>query len=179
MWWLLCQVAFAVPSITAEGARIELESGAVLTADSAQITTDGLGKAAGVEVVHDEQSITIRADHTRWNLSAKTSEMTGSVQATQGDISLSCDRATLEYADEHTVERAVATGQVVVSRAGYRATGDKAVLEGGRITLTGNPKLSDGRSMMTGARIVFVVGEEAVECEGCTLTVPQRTVATP
>ena len=95
MWWLLCPLALAAPSITAEGARLKLESGAVVTADSAQVTPDGVGAATGVEVAHDEQSITIRADHTRWDLSAKTSEMTGTVQATQGDISLSCDRATL------------------------------------------------------------------------------------
>ncbi|MAY80200.1 MAG: hypothetical protein CL930_05365, partial [Deltaproteobacteria bacterium] len=65
-----------------------------------------------------------------------------------------------------------ASGQVVVTRGGYRATGEQAVLEEGRLTLTGNAKLSDGRSLMTGTRIVFVVGDEAVECDGCTITVP-------
>ena len=67
----------------------------------------------------------------------------------------------------------------MVTRGEYRATGDTAVLEEGRIILTGNPKLSDGRSMMTGVQIVFVVGEEAVECTGCTLTVPQRPAQAP
>jgi lipopolysaccharide transport protein LptA len=172
VWWLFFRLAIAAPTISAEGARVELETGAVVTADTAQVTADGVVEATTVRAVDDAQSITIRADHTRWNLNTKTSEMTGSVHAKQGDISVSCDKASLEYSSDKTVRRAVASGQVVVTRGGYRATGEQAVLEEGRITLTGNAKLSDGRSLMTGTRIVFVVGDEAVECDGCTMTVP-------
>jgi lipopolysaccharide transport protein LptA len=179
VWWLLCRFAVAGPTISAVGARVELGSGAVVTAETAELTPDGIGEATGIEAVHDAQAITIRADHTRWNLTTKTSEMTGAVQATQGDLSLSCDRATLQYTDDSTVQRAVANGRVVVTRGGHRATGEKAVLEEGRLTLTGDPKLSDGRSWMTGSRIVFVVGEEAVECDGCTMTVPPSPTVNP
>lgn len=179
MWLILCQLAVAAPSISAVGARVTLETGAVVTADTVELSTDGVAEATGVRAVDDDQAITIRADHTRWDLSTKSSEMTGSVHATQGDISLSCDRATLQYDGDHTVHRAVATGQVVVTRGEYRATGERAVLERGKLTLTGNAKLSDGLSSMTGERILFVVGKETVECKSCTLIVPQGAGTTP
>ena len=170
---LFCALAaVASPTITAEGARLEMGSGAVIVAETARLSADGDGEATHVRASHVGQSLTIQAEHTRWDLGSRTSEFVGGVKATQGELSLSCDRATLQYADDETVQRAVAKGQVVVTRGGHRATGEMAVLEAGRLTLTGKPQLSDGRSVMKGTQIVFVIGEEAIECDDCTLTVP-------
>ena len=59
-------VAVASPTITAEGARLEMESGAVIVAETARLSADGAGEATHVRASHVGQSLTIQADHTRW-----------------------------------------------------------------------------------------------------------------
>jgi len=55
-----------------------------------------------------------------------------------------------------------------------RATGEKAVVEGALLVLTGHPMLVSPSHKMVGERMVFRVGERTVECDACTITVADR-----
>ena len=144
MLWLVMGIAVAEPSeVTAKGATLSLH----------------------------EAEITVTAEHARWDLKAQTGELVGQVSAVQGDLTLRCDTATVHLGDGQGIVRAVARGNVFVQQGDKTASGRQAVLEEGRLELTGEPLLTSGPHRMQGTRIVFVVGEQSIECEGCTLQV--------
>jgi len=142
--WALVAVALSAPQMAVEGATITV------------------GQTAKPE-------ITISATSARWDLAQQRGVLTGDVVAVQGDLRLRCDAAEVELETGTGIRKALATGSVEVTQGEKVATAERAVLEGGRLELTGNPSLKTPEHEMAGNRIVFVVGEQAVECEGCTV----------
>lgn len=144
MLWLALGVAFAGPSqITATGATVTVGS----------------------------PEITVTAERAKWDLTAKRGDLSGGVLAVQGDLKLQCNSATVELGVDQGIVRAVAIGNVRVTQGDKSATGGKAVLADGRLELTESPTLSTDIHQMTGSRIVFVVGEQSIECDDCTVRV--------
>lgn len=142
--WAFVATALASPDLAVEGATITMGP------DS-------------------KPEITISATTARWELAEQRGVLEGGVVAVQGDLRLQCDAAEVELEVGTGIRKALATGSVEVTQGGKTATADRAVLEGGRVELTGNPRLKTAEHEMAGSRIVFVVGEQAVECEGCTV----------
>jgi lipopolysaccharide transport protein LptA len=114
--------------------------------------------------------ITINATHARWDLKESRGELSGGVTATQGDLHLRCDAARIELGEAQGIVRAVATGSVTVVQGDKSASGERAVLADGQLTLTGKPELRTPQHSMVGTKIVFAVGEQTIECEGCTVS---------
>jgi len=142
--WAIVAVALSAPEMAVEGATITV------------------GQDAKPE-------ITISARSARWDLAKQRGVLEGDVVAVQGDLRLRCDGAEVELEPGTGIRKALAKGSVEVTQGEKTATADQAVLEGGRLELTGNPTLKTPEHEMAGSRIVFVVGEQAVECEGCTV----------
>lgn len=149
--WALVAVALSAPEMAVEGAKITV------------------GQGPGPE-------ITIAATSARWDLAHQRGVLEGDVVAIQGDLRLRCDAAEVELDAGAGIRKASAHGSVEVTQGDKVATADRAVLEAGRLELTGNPSLKTPEHEMSGSKIVFVVGEQAVECEDCTVRLqPQRT----
>ena len=142
--WALVAVALSAPEMAVEGATI----------------TVGQGPSPG---------ITISATSARWDLAHQRGVLEGEVVAIQGDLRLRCDAAEVELDAGAGIRKASAQGSVEVTQGDKLATADMAVLEDGRLELTGNPTLKTPEHEMSGSKIVFVVGEQAVECERCTV----------
>ena len=137
----------------------------VALAGPTQITANGATLTAG------SPKITVTAERAKWDLAAKRGELSGGVSAVQGDLTLQCNTATVELGEHQGIIRAVAIGNVRVTQGSKSATGGKAVLADGRLELTDSPTLSTEIHHMKGSRIVFVVGEQSIECEDCTVRV--------
>ncbi len=167
--WLLLSVALATPAVDVEGATLELPSGAVVSADRATLGADGAVQMQGGYALHGD--LTITAETTRWMLSDGRGLFEGNVRAAQGNLKFSSDKVEVELGADSTVQRVVATGQVQVEQEARRAEGGRAVFTNGRLVLSENPVVRHGGNEMRGAEIVFVVGQETIECKACTMTV--------
>lgn len=151
VFWALVAVALSAPEMVVEGATITVGQ------DS-------------------KPEITISATSARWDLAQQRGVLEGEVVAIQGDLRLRCDTAEVELGAGAGIRRASALGSVEVTQGDKVATAERAVLEAGRLELTGNPSLKTPEHEMSGSKIVFVVGEQAVECEHCTVRLqPPRT----
>jgi len=80
----------------------------------------------------------------------------GHVQAVQADAILTSDTLTVTYGkDFHEVKEMVANNNVRMSQGTRWATGDRAVLDQAKhtVTLTGSPVVHDGEDQVTGTKI--------------------------
>ena len=118
-----------------------------------------------------QHSLTIRSDRTRLDLERNKGWFEGTVTAEQGDLRLTADKAEVELSQDSSIRKAIVLGNVVVSQGANRASGQKAVMEGDRLVLTGDPILETAQHRMVGQEIVFTVGSKTVECSACTVTV--------
>jgi lipopolysaccharide export system protein LptA len=95
--------------------------------------------------------------------------LTGNVQVRQGDMNLACDRLTVIYANSARgdaaaagtggvlIKRLEASGNVVVTRPGERATSRFGIYDVDRkiVTMIGNVSLTRGASRVNGGRLVL------------------------
>ena len=80
----------------------------------------------------------------------------GHVRAAQADALLTSDTLTVSYGkDFHEVKEMVADNNVRMSQGTRWATGDHAVLDQAKhtVTLTGSPVVHDGEDQVTGSKI--------------------------
>ncbi len=131
-------------------------------------------RAAELVVEPSEQiphGLTIRASTTRFNLEMNKGWFEGEVVAQKGDLRLQAMRAEVDIGPANSIKKAVAEGDVVVSQGESRASGERALMEGDRLILTGSPVLDTPQHRMVGAQMVFTVGQKTVECKDCSITV--------
>lgn len=110
----------------------------------------------------------IVADRSDWDLRARGAKFTGHVEVRRGEVTLRCDALDVRYASAERIDRIVATGNVEVRRGDRRANAASAELDGatGRISLTGEPRLSEGPNTLVGATLVLWLDDERATCEG-------------
>ena len=167
------------PAITpvATGVRLVSDGGplAALTAERVAMAAEDRAEASGVSAeLAGGVPLTLRADRSSWDLKTRQVLFEGAVVAERGPFRLTCDRLQVEADAAGAPRRALASGAVRVTREGWTAESAEAELRlpEGVLTLTGQPKVSDGRSELSGARVVLHMDEERIECEGCTLVLP-------
>lgn len=93
----------------------------------------------------------------------------GRVVATQADMTLKSERVVAHYSpDMKQLREVVAEGNVEVTQGDRVATGTRAVFNGAAqtITLTGNAKVKQGESEVSGARIILFIDEDRAVAEG-------------
>jgi len=117
--------------------------------------------------------LTVQAARSTWDVTARLAHFEGQVRASRGPLALSCERLEARYDSDGQLVSALATGDVVVTRAEWRAAADRAELAvaTGAVTLTGSPTVTNGAHALRGERILLYVDREAVDCEQCTLVV--------
>ncbi len=105
---------------------------------------------APVDVGADAIEVESRADRVVFS---------GNVDIEQAGLHLSAQRVTVAYSDAGRLQinRIDATGGVVVTKGGDRATGASAIydLDNGLITLLGNVELQQGANRLSGGRMAI------------------------
>ncbi len=105
---------------------------------------------APVDVGADAIEVESRADRVVFS---------GNVDIAQAGMHLSAQRVTIAYSDAGRLQinRIDATGGVVVTKGGDRATGASAIydLDNGLITLLGNVELQQGPNRLSGGRMAI------------------------
>jgi lipopolysaccharide export system protein LptA len=112
---------------------------------------------------HDGQPITIRSNELQADTKSRTATFLGKVVAKQGDITIFADRLIVRYAEQGgDVERVEADGNVRIVQKNRIGTAQHGVYQTreGKITLSGSPKVIQGKDMVTGREITYFVNEE-------------------
>ncbi|WP_223922530.1 lipopolysaccharide transport periplasmic protein LptA [Geobacter sp. AOG2] len=110
--------------------------------------------------------IAIKSNELAADNKGKTAIFTGKVVAKQGDITIYADRLTINYGDKkNDVEKIEADGNVRIVQENRIGTAAHAVYESkqGRITLTGNPKITQGTDSMSGNTITYFIDDDRSE----------------
>src|SRR5690606_23673355 len=109
------------------------------------------GSTAGAQAIagfNSNQPVDYAADRIELQDRQKRVVLSGNVQITQGDLRLTAQRTTVAYTDTGglRIQRIDATGGVVVTRGGERASGSAAVYDFNRkvIILSGGVALRRG-----------------------------------
>lgn len=110
----------------------------------------GHDTAAPVQFVADHIEVQDRADRV---------VVSGNVQVTQANLTMTAQRLTVAYHDANGVEidRLDASGGVVVTRGNERASGSVAIYDLNRklITMLGGVQLTQGTNRLAGSRLVI------------------------
>lgn len=131
------------------------------------------GFSAGAQVAgfNSDAPVNYAADRIELQDKAKRVILSGNVQITQGDLSLSAGRTTVAYTDTGSlkIQRIDATGGVVVHRGNETASGDVAVYDFNArvITMAGNVKLNRGSTdTLNGGRLTINLGSGVASVTG-------------
>ena len=119
--------------------------------------------AAGVGEKRDGQPITIKSNELQADTKSRTATFLGKVVAKQGDITILADRLVVRYAEQGgDVEKVEAVGNVRIVQQNRIGTAQYGVYQTreGKITLSGSPKVVQGKDTITGKEIVYFVNEE-------------------
>jgi len=128
--------------------------------------------ADGQPVVGKDRSnlpITINSNEMTADNKGKTAIFTGKVIAKQGDVTIYADKAIINYGDQKgEVDKVEADGNVRIIKENSVGTSSHAVYESkaGRITLTGNPRVMQGKDTVSGKVITYYVDEDRSEVTG-------------
>jgi lipopolysaccharide export system protein LptA len=168
---------------------------------SGAVTAAFIGLAADAQLIRGYDSnapVNFSADRIVIQDRADRVVVSGNVQVTQGDLTLTSARLTVAYRQTGSiqVDRLDATGGVVVTRGGETARGDVGIYDLNRrlITMVGNVTLTQGANRLSGGRLLIDLasgrstvdgraasspgGQGAVSASGGrvsgTFTVPQR-----
>jgi lipopolysaccharide export system protein LptA len=113
--------------------------------------------------------IDIKADALDLDYKGNMVTFRGHVHAVQADATLTSDKLTVTYGkDFHEIKEMVANDNVRMSQGTRWATGDRAVLDQAKhtVTLTGSPVVHDGEDQVTGTKITVHLDTGKSEVEG-------------
>jgi lipopolysaccharide export system protein LptA len=125
---------------------------------AALVMASGAG-AQSIAAFNTNQPVSFNADRIELQDRQNRVVLTGDVVISQGDLRLSAERTSIAYADAGTltIQRLDASGGVVVTRGGERASGDAGVYDFNRkmIVLSGGVALRRGSDSLRGGRLVI------------------------
>lgn len=126
------------------------------------------------------EPVTITADRLDVYEEKNLVIFSGNVDASQKNMRVTSDTLMVYYNDNDSegdknsvmtggkVDRIVAKGRVVVTQAEKRMTGDEAVYyyDEGKIVVTGKTEMQEGKNIITGGTITFLIDEKkgTIEC---------------
>ena len=164
-----------------QGVTVEMgqqEGATIVGMEEAWLDDDGSGRGSRplAEVVGPPQLV-ITGQTVQWSLRDGVVVFDGEVEVVRADVVLRCVRLEVTYRGDR-VERAVAQGEVRVTKGDRFAQGESAVLtvDDGRLELSGGVSLREGPHELTGERVVLFLDAERVECDQCRLEVDGRAV---
>ncbi len=113
--------------------------------------------------------IDITSSQLEANLKSHIVIFTGNVVAKQGDVVMYCSKLTAYYDEkDKNITKIVATGDVKIIRKDMIATGNEATFDNvsKMLTLTGSPRMWEGKNIIEGTRIIFFLGTDRIFVEG-------------
>jgi lipopolysaccharide export system protein LptA len=110
----------------------------------------------------------ISADTLTLNAKSRVFTYKGNVTVTQGDLTLVAKVLEGNYTDKNQIQKLVARGDVAITKQDIQATSQQAFYDArdATITLTDNPQLQQGESMLTADRIKVFLNENRSQAEG-------------
>jgi lipopolysaccharide export system protein LptA len=127
---------------------------------------------AALSLASKGEPLHIRADRLEFDYQAKQAVYQGNVIVTQGELTLKSERLIVRYEEGEEggrrLKEVVASGDVRVRRGEREATGERAVFDEARrtVTLSGNAVLREGASRIEGERVVVYLDEGRSEVVG-------------
>ena len=121
------------------------------------------GVAAGSGMVRSGQPIVIKSNELQADTKNRTATFIGRVVAKQADITIHADKLVVRYAEQGgDVEKVEAFGNVRIVQENRIGTSQYAVYynKEGKITLSGSPKVVQGKDAISGREITYYVNEE-------------------
>lgn len=124
-----------------------------------------LGKAGQGEIGNSGQPLRISSQQLEADNKQLVITFTGNVVAKQGEMTIYTDVARVYYEKKeegNEVREIVATGNVKIQEKDRLATCQKAVFTNAeqKIVLTGQPKVWQGKDMVSGEKIVLLLEED-------------------
>lgn len=113
--------------------------------------------------------IDITSSQLEANMKSHVVTFKGNVVAKQGDVILYCDLLTAYYDEKNKdITTIIATGDVKITRNDMIATGNEAIFDNvdKLLTLTGSPRVWQGKNMIEGTKIVLYIGTDKIFVEG-------------
>lgn len=114
--------------------------------------------------------VEVAADSLSVNQSDGSAVFTGNVVIGQGDMRLSAETVTVEYAEggQNRIRSLHATGSVTLVSGADAAEAREAVydVESGNVTLTGNVVMTQGRNALTGDKMVVNLVSGTAQVDG-------------
>jgi lipopolysaccharide transport protein LptA len=110
----------------------------------------------GLEFSSGGQPIHIDGPHMQLNYQGKSVLWSGHVKVVNGNSQVTSDTLKLNYGENfHDVKEIIADGNVRLSQGTRWATGDHAILDQTKrtVTLTGSPVVHDGEDQIAGTKI--------------------------
>jgi len=127
------------------------------------------GPFSSLQFSGNKGPIDIKSDSLDLDYKGNVVTFRGHVHATQADATLTSDTLTVFYGkDFHEVKEMIANNNVRMSQGTRWATGDHAVLDQAKhtVTLTGSPVVHDGEDQVTGSKITVHLDTGKSEVEG-------------
>jgi lipopolysaccharide export system protein LptA len=124
-----------------------------------------LGKTMGTERRGFDQPLRITAQELEADNKNRVITFRGKVEARQGELTINADTAQVFYEKKeegNDIREVVATGNVKVQEGDRLATAQRAVFANReqKITLTGQPKVWQGKDVVSGEKIIILLDEE-------------------
>ncbi len=119
--------------------------------------------AAGAAADAEESPITIKSNELQADQANRTATFIGKVVAKQDDVTIHADKLVVRYAEGGgEVEKVEAFGNVSIVQQNRIGTSQRAVYynKEGKITLSGSPKVVQGKDMVTGREITYFINED-------------------
>lgn len=111
----------------------------------------------------EESPITIKSNELQADQANRTATFIGKVVAKQGDVTIHTDKLVVRYSEGGgEVEKVEAFGNVSIVQQNRIGTSQYAVYynKEGKITLSGSPKVIQGKDMVTGREITYFLNQE-------------------
>ena len=134
-------------------------AGGLLAGSVAALGFHSLAGAQEIAGFNSNQPVNYAADRIELQDRQNRVVLSGDVVITQGDLRLTAGRTTVAYSDAGAlrIQRIDATGGVVVTRGGERASGSAGVYDFNRrvIVLSGGVNLRRGSDTLNGGRLTI------------------------
>ncbi|MBN2495334.1 MAG: hypothetical protein JXR96_12130 [Deltaproteobacteria bacterium] len=148
----------------------------------------GAAMAAEEPARAEEPPVQIRSDRLRVFQKKNRAVFEGSVEATQGDLSIRCQRLEVQYApaeegaedgrggSDRAIRRMVFSGDVQIVQKARRGHCQRAEYDrtAGRIVCTGKPWVHEGENRIRGERILYLLDRDEVH-----VTRPRAQIRVP
>ncbi|MFQ3670508.1 MAG: LptA/OstA family protein [Verrucomicrobiia bacterium] len=126
------------------------------------------GPVAAAREEGQGQATIITSDSFQLNASENQGTFTGNVRVVDPNFELTSDELVIFFGAGNQLERILARGNVVIKQGGRASSSRQAeyFLAEKKITLTGDPTVTEGRNQITGTKITIYQDREKMDVEG-------------